>query len=315
MAKDKNKNQSYGTFLTRKNGFLNTTRQRAALIILAVVFIGGSAAAAYKGIDSLRAKKQAAVAETPTLPQIPAWWQQQYFGSAVCEKDICQAEADPDKDKLTNAQEFYYHTQPLNSNTVQDELTDGELVAKGFDPSKSGRMTFEEATSQDNILGESLVFGEDLKSLINETADISNISLPTVKPQEIKVSQDSQQRISDYLNDFNELLTKHFPTDHQEYIEQAIASRDPSRIADVQQRLYSAELELRAMTVPVSLSTMHRYSIMFIQTLSKVVDVPTQGELENEADIKGNMWYESTQALALLYQKMDTEIRRLNNLK
>ena len=70
-------NHTYGTFLTKKNGFLKTTRQRAALIVLAVVFIGGSIGAVYKGIDSLRHKKQAAVVETPVLSEIPGWWLQQ----------------------------------------------------------------------------------------------------------------------------------------------------------------------------------------------------------------------------------------------
>lgn len=315
MAKDKNKNQSYGTFLTRKNGLLNNTRQRAALIILAVVFIGGSGAAFYKGVGSLFSKKQAAISEAPTLPEIPAWWQQQYFGTALCEKEICKPDSDPDRDQLTNAQEFYYHTNPQNAFTAKDSFNDGELVAKGFDPSKPGRVTFEVAMSQDNILGESLVFDQDLKTLINETANINNVQLPIVKTQEIKVTTDSSQNITQYLEKFNQLVSGHFPTDHQVYIEQAIASRDPQRISDVQQRLYSAEVELKQMAVPQSLVTMHKYSIMFLQTLFKVVDVPTQNALENEADIKGNLWYESTQALALLYQKMDLEIRRLNNLK
>lgn len=311
MAKDKNKNQAYGTFAAGKKGFLVQIRKRTALIILAVVFVGGSAGAVYKAVDSLRTKKQAAVAVVPTTLAIPAWWQQQYFGTSVCAKEICQPSSDPDKDKLTNQQEFYYHTHPLNAFTIEDKFNDGELVAMGYDPSREGRVTFEVAESSDSVLGESLVFGQDLKTMISETADVSKVNLPVVKKQEIKIVPNSVERVNDYLVKSNEAIVKYFPNNAQQYVEQAIISRNPQMIADVQQRLYSAEIELRQLAVPEGLAQMHQYSIMFVQTLSKVVDVPSASDLENEANVRGNLWYESTQALALLYQKINAETQRL----
>src|SRR5690606_16742899 len=104
----------------------------------------------------------------------PGWWYKEHFGSSVCEIDMCAPEADPDNDGLNNTQEFYYHSNPFKTHTVEDpEWNDGELVARGFDPSRAGRVTFDEVLSEDNLTLESLVYDNDLQQMVSEANDIS----------------------------------------------------------------------------------------------------------------------------------------------
>src|SRR6266566_1533167 len=129
MNRNKNKNQ-YGTFHIGKSRY-----KRTALILVTaltvVFFVLGIGFWKHKSHQPIKA------AETQsTASAIPGWWYQQYFGKSVCDNPVCQPDADPDHDGLTNAQEFYYHTDPLNAHTMKDKLSDGQLVAAGFDPSR-----------------------------------------------------------------------------------------------------------------------------------------------------------------------------------
>src|SRR3989344_4819843 len=82
---------------------------------------------------------------------IPGWWYSDYFGASTCDGGSCAPEADPDEDKLTNEQEYFYHSNPLTPDSNQNGATDGADVAAGFDPSRPGQVTFEELESAANI--------------------------------------------------------------------------------------------------------------------------------------------------------------------
>src|SRR6185369_5645960 len=103
--------------------------------------------------------------------------------------DICKPESDPDNDKLTNAQEFYYHSSPLNAHTIGDKLSDGELVASNIDPSKTGHQSFDQVASDDSVLGESIVFDTDIKNMIADLTQIKNAQIPEINPNLIKISK------------------------------------------------------------------------------------------------------------------------------
>ncbi|MBX4191661.1 MAG: hypothetical protein KW804_02590, partial [Candidatus Doudnabacteria bacterium] len=144
----------------RKNNFFKWKY----LVIVMLVFV--STTALYFGLKQ-KMNKQAIVSGIGTSDdQTPGWWLQKYFSSSTCTTIACEPGSDPDNDKLTNAQEFYYHSNPLNPNTIGDPLNDGQLVAQGFDPSRPGKISFEEAASDDSILYESIVFEEDIKKMV-----------------------------------------------------------------------------------------------------------------------------------------------------
>lgn len=61
---------------------------------------------------------------------------------ATAEKSqgVSDAQADPDKDGLTNQQEERYSTNPNQADTDQDGFSDGEEVKNGYNPNGPGRL-------------------------------------------------------------------------------------------------------------------------------------------------------------------------------
>ncbi len=77
-------------------------------------------------------------------------WQKTFFHQAICQnKNVCGENADPDKDGLTNNEEFHYKTDPLNPDSDRDGYLDGDEIKNGFNPlkyspgDKSDRIVFE----------------------------------------------------------------------------------------------------------------------------------------------------------------------------
>lgn len=77
-------------------------------------------------------------------------WQEKYFKSTEClDQNICSGEADPDKDGITNNEEYRLGSSPTNPDSDQDGFLDGDEMKNGFDPlkpspgDKSDRMIFE----------------------------------------------------------------------------------------------------------------------------------------------------------------------------
>ncbi len=60
--------------------------------------------------------------------------------------DIGDEQADPDGDKLTNADEKKYNTNPSDPDTDKDGFNDGQEVASGYNPNGSGRLSLEAPT-------------------------------------------------------------------------------------------------------------------------------------------------------------------------
>jgi len=88
----------------------------------------------------------AAVPETPAIVSaapidpdnsVNVKWKKDNFKTDNCPDQICGGNADPDKDGLSNNDEFRYGTDPMNPDTDHDGKTDGEEVAAGTDPLKS----------------------------------------------------------------------------------------------------------------------------------------------------------------------------------
>jgi hypothetical protein len=292
MPKVKNQNH-HSKFAGTETGYRKIVRNFAMTMIV-MVFVLGGALYVYKKIN-----KPEKVSQTQTnVSEIPGWWYQKYFGKSVCDINECKPEADPDSDKLSNAQEYFYHSDPLNFRTAGDELSDGELVAAGFDPSRPGKTAFEEVLSEENIIGESLLFDQDIKKIIAESADISKVNLQLIEDAELKITDDVSEAVYlKYFADLRSTVKKYFSSEDTKIIENGGSTYIVNK-----SKLLSAEL--KTISVPARLATFHKYNIAFYDLLSKVIIEPK----ENNSDV----WYDHAQAFLAVQQKLSLETQLLN---
>lgn len=306
----KNKSQ-YGSFVISKHSNQRQIKKVAVACAFVLVAVLGTAFFLFKKDNKTK------VAATSPIPQaqaaeIPGWWFKDYFGSSVCQKDNCRPEADPDNDGLTNAQEFYYHSNPLNRDTNSDQLTDGQDVAQGIDPSKPGKVTFAQAASDDTIVGESLVFDTDIRNLIADSVNPDKVLLPLPDIKEIKIaSASTKQTISDYFKNTSSIIALNFPNDLQVAIESAISSSDEATIDDIKLRAAKTAIALAQVSVPSDAVRYHQYLLATFKTIPLVVNMPSSNTLNDQTNTVSNLWYDNTQAFMVLLQKMELETKRL----
>jgi hypothetical protein len=308
MSKDKNKDKT-----SAQAGSINTLtgfKKYARIFVttlLVVIFVGGAGIAIYKKIH--KPKVQAAITETVQLDltKIPGWWSQQYFGTAACEKETCQPGNDPDKDKLNNLQEYFYHTDPLNPNTAKDTLNDGELVAAGFDPSKPGRVTFEEMITPENLMGESLVFDKDIQQLVADANDISKVNLPLVKDDEIKINySETEENYKAYSSEIHDAFDRYFPAQDMNSLLQVIQSGSDTEIIDLKLKAEALSVELKTISVPIRLLTFHKYNIAMFQLISEILPAPT-----DYSGAASDIWFEKVQQFLAVSQRLNFEVESL----
>lgn len=300
MFKNKNKNSAkggqYGTFITAKAGYKKYARLFVTALTV-VIFVLGAGIALFK----LKPVKKAAV--SAVADQIPGWWNQQYFSSSTCDKDICLPAADPDKDNLTNVQEFYYHTNPLVAFTAGDTINDGQLVAAGYDPSKPGRVTFDQVANPENLLGESLVFASDVKQMVADANDIGKVNLPLVQDDQLQVVYgESEEVYKTYISRLQSVFTRYFRTQDINNITEILKSGNDTEVIDIKIKAAALAEDLKAIPVPGRFLTFHKYNIVEFQLLSEIIPAP--------ADISGpggDVWYEKVQAFLAVQQKLSFE--------
>ena len=239
------------------------------------------------------------IAETQAVDTtIPGWWLKQYFGASVCDKDLCKPSQDPDNDKLTNAQEFYYHTDPLNAYTVKDPLNDGQLVAQGFDPSRPGHMSFDDVASEENIIGESLVYEDDIKQLIAQTQDINKVNIPLVADTDLKIDySNTTESFHNYLSDLQMKVNKYFsPADAAAYT--ANLQSDTGSVDGLISKAGLLASDLKTMTVPMKFLSFHKDYIALYQLMPDVL----AGQVSPD-----DGWFDKAEAFLAVQQKLNFE--------
>jgi len=310
--KNKNKN-IYGTFHFGANPSVGNRRifMLVGSFLLVVAFV----ATAYVLFKNDKKEIISLVIPEVMASDAPGWWYKQYFGSSVCTEDRCKPESDPDNDKLTNAQEFFYNTNPLNKDTNSNGFDDGKDVANNYDPSKPGKVTFDEAASDDAIFGESLVFNEDVKKILNETIAPNSVTYPVVDERELAVVKDnSKEAVAKYFKDNGDVVNNYFPKNANEFIKGIMESNDPDKINDLKYRAAKIRLELKTLEVPESLVPLHKLTLSFMDLLPYVLTQPSAAALADERNPEGNLWFDKVQSFALVNQKMEEEMSRLKNL-
>ncbi len=247
---------------------------------------------------------------------LPGWWYSEYFGASVCRTDECTSDFDYDGDQLSNAQEFYYSSDPTKVDTNSNGKKDGEDVSAGIDPSREGNMTFDEVASDDNIFGESLLFSNDLKAEFTTSINPNNIKLPEIKDEQLKiVPTGNKAAIESYFSSVTDISSKYFTKNDAAYIETAVKSQDLERLNDLKIRANAAERDLMLVSAPKEVLVFHKYLITYMQLLPKVVFIPDQSLLTNETDPVSNQWYDDTQAFLVLMDKMTQELSRLQTAR
>ncbi len=303
------KKTEYGSFAAKnkKLGKFKIFREKVSLTILAVVFIVGGAIGFYKLFNGERPTSQA-LDKSQEVDALPGWWLNQYFGASVCDKESCGPKTDPDQDGLNNAQEYYYHTNPLVAFTVGDKMNDGELVGAGFDPSKTGHVTFDEASTPENLLGESLVFGDDIKQMVAESNDISKVVLPEVSDDQLEIVYSTDDATyKTYADKFQSTVNQYFQENDLDNIKNILKSGTDAEVLGVRADAAALAGDLKKVAVPLKFLTFHKYNIVMFQLLSEIIPAPT--DLSGQ---ESEVWYDKVQAFLAVQQKLDFEKQFLN---
>ncbi len=284
--------------------------KRKYLVYFLFIFI--LATSAYFGFKQKNKSVVSSASTSVSDSDIPGWWLQQYFGASVCAEERCQASFDPDKDKLSNEQEFFYHSNPLNSDTNKNGLNDGEDVANNYDPSKEGNVSFDELQSDEGILNESLIFDYDVKQLINDMTDPSKVKLPEVKNEEIILSNDnSKEAKTEYVKKSNEIAAKYFNFDVEKTFQSAAQTGDIDQINEIKIRSLKMISEFKTLPVPPDFIQLHKYYISQGLLIPKVITIPSADTLGLENSNEDDIWYDNAQAYLILLQKIAIEKQRI----
>ncbi len=287
--------------------------QRRNLILALFLLI--LASATFIGIKQKKEKAVVSGASENISDKIPGWWLKQYFSRSVCDVEYCEPDADPDKDKLTNAQEYYYHSDPLVQDTNKNGLNDGEDVANNYDPSKPGKISLDEVASDDSIMGESLVFDKEVKQLIYDMTDVTKVILPEVKTEEITLAKiDTKQARAEYFLKLNETVEKYFNFNVQKSIEEAAQTGDSDKLTEIKIRALKLLGELKALPVPQSAVQFHKYYIGMISLMPQVVSFPGVESLGTDHSNAEDIWFDHAQAYLVLLQKISLEKQKIKQL-
>jgi hypothetical protein len=283
----------------------------AFISVVAVVFVIGSVWVMYHKQN----KKPALTLEPPKAlaSDLPGWWYEEYFGSSICDKEYCITDKDPDNDKLTNGQEYFYKTNPLVADTNGNGKSDGEDVANNIDPSKEKEMTFEQSASDEEILGESLVFQEDVISEINNTIDPNRVVLKEIPDSSIRIVEDSESALKKYIDDAQRVMNNHIVFFTAEGVEEAIKTNDVEEINRLKEESKGTHAELIQIEVPKTYVQLHKYMLRNFELLPIVIVQPQSGILFDEYDVYSNYWTDAVQQFMVNFDRMNAELNKLQN--
>jgi hypothetical protein len=298
LSSSKSKMTGFKAYLAKM-----TAKQIGAVLFFAIVGVGG---AVYWIKHPVRHEQAATVAYEDN--DIPGWWMQQYFHKSLCSEDICKAAADPDHDGLTNDQEYYYHSDPLNANTAKDSLNDGEMVAAGYDPSQPGRVKFDDVLSEENILGEGILYNTELKQMIADQEDLSKVAIPLPDQSQLNVSYTTNpEDYKAYIEKINALSEKYFPQSESANFADTIKNGTGPGVQDMIARSQELARELRATSVPIKFLSFHQYSIAFYELFSQILNPPPMDVLSDLTNHDVDAWYDKAQAFFAVQDKLTFE--------
>jgi hypothetical protein len=310
MKKNKNQNQ-YGTFHLKKSFWSQTKKYFSYAVLVIMLIVAGVFWLQQKAANK---KIQEAQVASTSSSDIPDWWYRQYFGSGVCQQESCQQSSDPDQDGLTNSQELFYHTNPLQADTNNNGSTDGADVAAGFDPSRPGQQKFTDIETSDTPLLESMVFDKDIFQMAGDMATLNNMQPPAVTDAELKISSDnSADSIGLYLQQSNDILAQYMPQDSSTFIQQAATAQSQDSITQITSAVLDAVTDLKNLSVPSDAVMIQKYQIGMLQLLPTIMMMPTDAQASDLTDTQANKWYDDVRQFSYFYQQLGIETTKLQN--
>jgi hypothetical protein len=249
-----------------------------------------------------------------------SWAEKNYKGVQLENKLISGAEADPDKDGLTNRQEFLYGSNPLKARTYCDlndtpddpkcPKNDKQLVDEGLNPltgldleikkkfrvKKIDRNIAENLETSFNVASDQ---GFDFPKLYEEsrkldlTSDLNKIQVLTQK--------DTGEGVLNYYKSRLDNLKEFAQDDELSSFNSVYGVVDKDKIEALRAK-YQAVLETMSQTIaPELLSEYHKANIFVIQKLVNVIknrqDILIKDKAQTEEDIKQSQ----TQAKEMLW--------------
>lgn len=311
MRYTNNKNESK---ISRLTGWFKSNQIKSSVWVFGFLVLSGSVVGLVLKFSNNDSKNATTQEVAESVDAIPGWWYQEHFGASICEQDNCQLPADPDGDKLTNAQEYFYNTDPNNKDSNANGNTDGEDVAFGYAPNKPGKTTFEEAGSDDNIVGESLLFNTEIKDVIVKMTDLSKTVLPEVNEAELVIRQDnSQEAFIEYMLALDEASKKFYSSpDQYAGLSEQIKQQNQAVINELKMTALKVAAEYKKVPVPSDALQLHKYHIALWSIVPSVVDIPvSDGGINALYSAETNRWFDNAQAVIALNQKISIELLKL----
>jgi hypothetical protein len=291
-------------------------RAKSSIFVFAFLVIFGSIIGVVIKLTSGNSPQAATTQEqAQSAAAIPGWWYSEHFGVSVCEQDNCKLESDPDGDKLTNAQEYFYSTNPTNKDTNANGNTDGEDVAFGYAPNKPGKVTFEEAGSDDSIVGESLLFNNEIKDIIVNMTDLSKTVTPEINDAELNIStNNSQEAFIDYMLELDRISKKFYASDTQYAgLSEQIKQQNSGVINQLKLTALQVTDEYKKASVPSDALQFHKYHIALWTLVPTLIELPANDGVNALYQDDANKWFDSAQAMVALNQKLDVELLKLRS--
>lgn len=258
---------------TSGTSFWNLKKKRIALLLSLTVFAlaaGGFLFWKYKG--SPTNNYVLTLAQPPA--EIPTEWVQKFFNVT----DINDPKAggyygDPDKDELSNYQEFQYGTDPITKDTDSDGYTDGYEVAYNLNPLISDKGPIvkpAEAVGQvaDEFATEGLISKKEFDEAFQSNRPLV---MPVVPDSALHIIGDSLDAKRVYKDNLDSTLADYFSGQLGAQFDGVFTAQSEADLTPLKQMLKKITEGLNAMEVPRSLVPSHKDYIVYFGAMNSIV--------------------------------------------
>lgn len=285
-------------------------RHKKLILVVGVLVV--AAAIALAGFFIFQKKQQAERSKVENSGLLPSSWLIKYFGTdRDGDPKIGGPDGDPDRDLLTNYQEFYFNTNPAKADTDGDGQVDGAEVAVNKNPTGEGELY---STEYAKSIADQFIEDNGLEEFKEE--NIRKQVLGVLNPPDLKsvevvlpdertlnmTSEVTQKSVQEYLQKVQG-ITGSLDSNAENYQNML---DDPQGTEVIKTLGHINEIidKLREISVPQPFLTYHQLHIAGIQAASRIFDEAKK--LDETVDIESQKTVLSQQAYQIaLIQKIN----------